>query len=216
MADVSSIQSFLNTQGFKLVVDGKNGPATKRALMAWQIAHKLRGDGIWGPNTEATAIEYGYGPSADEPKATAQTVSDAGKAFIKSFEKEILSVYDDGYGFPTCGVGHKVRPADKLKLGDKITKEQSAAFFAADLAAHTAPIAKYVKVPLTQGQYDALASLIFNLGEPNFAKSSVLRELNAGNYAAASKAFALYNRSNGKISNGLIRRRAAEIKMFGQ
>lgn len=53
-------QAFLNTQGFRLTVDGKPGPATDRATKAFQTAHGLRPDGIVGPNTIATAKEKGF------------------------------------------------------------------------------------------------------------------------------------------------------------
>jgi len=53
-------QAFLNTQGFRLVVDGKPGPATDRATRAFQTANGLRSDGIVGPNTIAAAKEKGF------------------------------------------------------------------------------------------------------------------------------------------------------------
>jgi lysozyme len=149
-----------------------------------------------------------------EPKK--MSISQRGIDFIKSFEKEVLTVYNDGYGFPTVGIGHLVKPEDKLKYGDKITKARSDAFFARDLATHAEPVNRLVRVPLTQGQYDSLTSLVFNIGEGNFAKSTLLRKLNDGDYAGARVAFASWNKSNGKVSNGLIRRRKEEQKMWDE
>ena len=141
-------------------------------------------------------------------------ISPKGLAFIKGYEKEVLSVYNDGYGYLTCGVGHRVLPADHLVKGQKITKAQSDAFFAHDVAVHAQPVDELVTKPLTQNQYDALVSLVFNIGGPNFKKSSVLRLINAGNYVGAAAHFMDWIHSAGKVSKGLINRRNAEKKIF--
>lgn len=213
-------QKFLNTQGFKITEDGDFWTATESATKAFQKMCVLREDGIVGDNTIAQAKARGFAGFLAPDNATTvdapgkMHVSQAGQDFIKSFEKEVLQVYDDGYGYPTCGIGHRVKPEDRLKLGDKITKEQSQAFWQKDLAIHAEPVDRLVKVPLTQGQYDALVSLVFNIGEGNFAGSSLLRELNRGNYDEARVRFMDWIKSNKRVSNGLIKRRTAEQKMF--
>ena len=141
-------------------------------------------------------------------------ISPAGMAFIKGYEKEVLHVYNDGYGYPTVGVGHLVKPGDNLKLGQPITKARSDAFFAQDLATHAKPVDDLVKVRLSQNQYDALVSLVYNIGAGNFRKSLVLTSLNAGDYAGAAEHFGNWIHSAGKVSKGLINRRNAEKKIF--
>lgn len=209
-------QEFLRTQGYGITTDGDFGPKTHESTRLFQFDEGLTGDGIVGPATVMAASRLGYvGAGLSKPPQSGKmSVSPRGVAFIKSFEREILRVYDDGYGFPTVGVGHLVKPEDGLKLGERITKERSDAFFAKDLADHAEPVDELVKVPLTQGQYDALVSLVFNIGGGNFKKSTVLRQLNLGNYAAAKAHFDDWIKSNGQVSRGLVRRRNEEQIIF--
>jgi lysozyme len=69
-------------------------------------------------------------------------------------------------------------------------------------------------VPLTQGQFDALSSFTFNLGARRLAESTLLTLLNKGDYHGAAAQFARWVRADGKILDGLVRRRAAEAKLF--
>ena len=71
-----------------------------------------------------------------------------------------------------------------------------------------------VQVPLTQGQYDALVSFAYNLGLAALKSSTLLRLLNARNYAGAAAQFPRWNRAGGKVLPGLTRRREAERVMF--
>lgn len=68
----------------------------------------------------------------------------------------------------------------------------------------------------TQGQFDAMVSLCYNIGIRGFLGSSVLKAHNRGDWASASRAFNLWNKANGKVMNGLVRRRAAEANMYIQ
>jgi lysozyme len=141
-------------------------------------------------------------------------VSGAGLIFIKSFEGEILHVYDDGYGFPTGGVGHLIKPEDHMKLGDKVSPELSMSWFKKDIASYVKIVNDFVSQPITQNQFDALVSLSFNIGVGNFKKSSVLVFTNKKNFKGAAEKFGLWIHSNGKLSKGLVRRRAAEARLF--
>jgi len=71
-----------------------------------------------------------------------------------------------------------------------------------------------VKVPLKQHQFDALVSFAYNVGGGNLRSSTLLRKLNAGDYDGAALEFHKWNRSNGKVLPGLVRRRAAEALLF--
>jgi lysozyme len=74
---------------------------------------------------------------------------------------------------------------------------------------------RLVKVPLTQGQFDALASFVFNLGEGQFSKSTLLKLLNAGSYDGARDQFKRWVYDNGKVQPGLVKRRMGEAERFG-
>lgn len=137
-------------------------------------------------------------------------ISDKGAGFIASFEKEVLHVYDDGYGFPTAGIGHRVN----LPLGTAITKEQSREWWKADLAKYGGAVDRSVTVHVTQNQFDMLTSLCFNIGIGAFQQSSLVRRLNRSDYAGCADGFLAWNKSNKKVSKGLDRRRKAERAIF--
>jgi lysozyme len=166
-------------------------------------------------------------------------IDDNGLTFIKNWEAYVGYWYDDKVaprrgkngqlayveytggpvrGTLTIGYGHTKAAAGHwpFVLGGKITKEQATQLLHEDMAPVIAFVNKVVKVPVTQGQANALYSITFNFGEGNLSKSSILRKLNAGNYAGARAAFALYNKSKGETMLGLVRRRAAEQHMWDQ
>ena len=72
-----------------------------------------------------------------------------------------------------------------------------------------------VTVPLTQPQFDALVSFVFNVGAGAFRKSTLLKKLNAGDYAEATAEFPRWVKGGGKTLPGLVVRRAAEMLLFG-
>lgn len=124
-----------------------------------------------------------------------------GIKLIEAREGIVLHVYKDSRGFPTVGCGHLVLPGDNLKVGDKITQEQCDAFLAHDLGKCEDAINAVVKVTLSQNQFDACASLAFNIGTGNvatgkggFVGSTVVRKLNVKDYAGAAQAILLFNR----------------------
>ena len=157
-------------------------------------------------------------------------VSESGKEFIRLHEGEVLKVYLDQAGLPTFGIGHLLTDEEKAKypVGAVITKEVSRRYFEKDLDKHSQAIHDLVRVPLNQNQFDAVSSLIFNIGvgkvnpktgKPNgFLGSSVLRHLNNGDYEKAADAFLVWNKTtiNKKkvVSKGLDRRRKEERALF--
>jgi peptidoglycan hydrolase-like protein with peptidoglycan-binding domain len=86
---------------------------------------------------------------------------------------------------------------------------------AEDVGRFEAAVNRLVKVPLSQGQFDALVSFSFNVGEGALADSTLLRKLNARDYKGARREFARWNKGGGRVLPGLTRRRAAEAKLFG-
>lgn len=113
-------------------------------------------------------------------------ISDNGVAKIKVREGEKLVSYLDTKGIPTIGVGHT---GPEVKLGMRITPGQSAAYLRGDLKTAEDAVNKSVKVSLTQNQYDALVSFVFNVGMRAFTTSTLLKVLNMGNYAEAAAQF---------------------------
>ena len=136
------------------------------------------------------------------------SVSDV--SLIKEFEGCELTAYKDIVGVWTIGYGH----TKTVKPGMKITQRGAEELLRQDLAWVEAVINKYVKVPLKQNQYDAVASLIYNVGGTAFSKSTILRKLNANDFHAASLEFKRWNKAGGRIVSGLVRRREAERVQF--
>lgn len=137
-----------------------------------------------------------------------------GRAFIEAFEGLYLHDYDDGTGVITIGYGHTnlagVPP--KVFKGQTITAGQADAILGADLAAVEKNVAKCIKVPMTQAQFDALVSFDFNTGD--LAKSSIDDKFNAGNPTGAMDSLLQYDHAGGRVMAGLTRRRQAERLMF--
>ena len=131
-------------------------------------------------------------------------------ALVKEYEGLVLKAYPDPGskdGNPwTIGYGH----TKNVKRGDVITQAQAEVFLKADLEATVQTIKQYVKAPLNDNQYGALASFIFNVGETAFKKSSVLSYINAGKLDSVPGRLALYRLNDGKVMAGLVRRRTAE------
>lgn len=111
---------------------------------------------------------------------------------------------------PTIGYGH----THGVKMGDTCTMAQAQAFLQQDVANTVAVINGHVTVPLTQNQFDALVSLVFNIGAGNFQSSTLLRKLNAGDYAGAAGQFAAWNKQAGRVLPGLVIRRGKEATLF--
>lgn len=139
-----------------------------------------------------------------------QQINQEGLNLIKEFEGLSLTSYKDPVGIWTIGYGH-IKTA---KPGMVITEKQAEDLLRADLKEAEQAVNKFVQVPLNSNQFSALVSFVFNLGAGNFKSSTLLRELNKGNYIGASVQFERWVYAGGKILNGLIRRRKAESKLF--
>ena len=137
-------------------------------------------------------------------------ISKAGLDLIKQFEGLYLNAYRCPAGVPTIGYGH----AAGVAMGQTITQQQADDYLRRDVRQFERAVSRLVRVPLTQGQFDALVSFAFNLGEGALAQSTLLRLLNAGDYAGAAAQFDRWNKAGGCVLPGLVRRRAAERAMF--
>lgn len=141
-------------------------------------------------------------------------ISPNGISKLKSEEGEKLTGYKDSRGIPTLGVGHTGTVDGKpVAVGMVITKEKSTELLLNDLKWVEKSIADNVKVPLYQNQYDALCSLIFNIGASAFAGSTVLKKLNVKDYSGAADAFLMWKKA-GKDLNILLPRRQRERVLF--
>lgn len=145
-------------------------------------------------------------------------ISKNGIAVIEYFESLQLKAYPDPAtgGKPyTIGFGTTVYPSgEPVRPGDVCTKEQAENYLQNDVAKFEKAVSDAVHIPLNQGQFDALVSFTYNLGEGNLKSSTLLKMVNAGNFAGAAEQFKRWNKANGKTMRGLTRRRAAEQCLF--
>ena len=137
-------------------------------------------------------------------------ISDEGLALIKKFEGLRLDAYDDGVGVWTIGYGS----TKGVKQGDSITEEEADALLRADVAEAERCVNAAVSMPLTQGEFDALVSFVFNVGCGAFRGSTLLKCLVAGDFERAALEFQKWNKGGGQVMAGLPKRRKAEAEMF--
>jgi lysozyme len=139
----------------------------------------------------------------------ARKVSAKGRRLIEQWEGRELQAYKDGGGVWTIGVGHTAT----AKKGMVIDEAECDRLFDLDLEDHCIdPLLGDVQT--NQDQYDAMSSLAFNIGLTRFANSTVLKRHKMQNYMGAANAFLLWKFDNGRIINGLLRRREAERKLY--
>ncbi|MBY5147009.1 lysozyme [Enterobacter hormaechei] len=141
--------------------------------------------------------------------------SDKGIALIKQFEGCKLTAYQDSVGVWTIGYGW-TQPVDgkSIRAGMTIKQETAERLLKTGLVSYESDLSRLVKVGLTQGQFDALVSFTYNLGARSLSTSTLLRKLNAGDYAGAADEFLRWNKAGGKVLKGLTRRREAERALF--
>ncbi|WP_424363613.1 lysozyme [Methylocystis parvus] len=122
-------------------------------------------------------------------------MSAQGRALLIQREGFKTKVYKDSVGVLTIGVGHTSAAGPPFVTpGMVIGKAEVDAILTRDLRKFESAVVNAVTVPMTQGQFDALVSLCFNIGTGGFRNSTVVRRLNAGNYRGAGDAFLMWNK----------------------
>lgn len=143
-------------------------------------------------------------------------ISQRGLELIKGFEGFSSTAYLDVVNIPTIGWGNTFyADGTKVKLGDQISKTDALKLLEVianrDFADKIFPL---IKVKVTQSQFDAMVSLAYNIGVGNFLKSTLLKKLNASDFAGAGEEFLKWNKAGGKEVLGLTRRREREKQLF--
>ena len=143
-------------------------------------------------------------------------ISQAGLDLIKSFEGFSAKPYPDVINVCTIGYGTTKYPnGQAVKLTDPpCTKEQAETYLQNALESFVSDLNRLVKGRVAQQQFDALCSLIYNIGTTNFSKSTLLKKINVGDVAGAADEFPKWNKAGGKVVKGLVNRRAKERELF--
>lgn len=142
------------------------------------------------------------------------TISEIGLKLIKTYEgyrpvdRTLVS------GQRVVGYGHRIRDDETMTL----SKSEALSILKDDLAPFEDMVNENVYAPLSQGQFDALCSLAFNIGPKAFLQSDILRAINNGRVLDAASGFDIWRKSeiDGKtyVVDALVRRRAAEKNLF--
>ena len=142
-------------------------------------------------------------------------LSKAGLSAIAAREGFSATRYKDSDG-ESIGFGHFILLGDSFS--EPISKIEGLALLEADAAIAERAVRAFVVVPLSQDQFDALVSFVYNVGANAFKNSTLLRKLNAGDVAGAVAQFAVWNkdRLNGQVITlaELTKRRASEAAQF--
>jgi GH24 family phage-related lysozyme (muramidase)/peptidoglycan hydrolase-like protein with peptidoglycan-binding domain len=178
----------------------------------------------------ASTAKAASAPATTKPAALQNIqnlqVSENGKKLVRDAEGFFSKPYNDPAGHATIGYGHllhrgNVTAADRAQWGT-LSEPQARTLLDKDINEVAAQVKSLVKVPVTQGQFDALVSFGFNLGtgKGGLGDSTLLSKLNKGDYAGAQKEFGRWVHATDNSGNvitlpGLVTRRANEAALFG-
>jgi lysozyme len=140
-------------------------------------------------------------------------MSTAGLDLLKRSEGFRGHVYLDAAGVATIGYGHRMLPHESFAGG--ISEARAEEILWSDLSAAEQAVERLVRVALKQGQFDALADFCFNLGAGKLSSSTLLKELNAGQYDAARQQLLRWDHVGLQENAGLKARREAEFQLWG-
>lgn len=142
-------------------------------------------------------------------------LSQEGFALLKKFEGCELSAYQDSVGVWTIGYGW-TQPVEgrSVAAGMVITQEVADSLLGSGIVQYEKEVTGLLKVDVNQNQFDALVDFAYNLGPRALKGSTLLKKLNAGDYAGAAEEFSKWNKAGGKVLKGLVARRAAERTLF--
>jgi lysozyme len=137
------------------------------------------------------------------------TPSPACYALVRNAEGLRLRAYQDSKGVWTIGVGHTHR----VYAGMVITSDQAEAFLELDMGEAVAGV-NLLALPCTQCQFDALVSFTFNEGVGHLESSHLLRDHRLGDFPEAAAEFGKWVYCDGRVLDGLVKRRAAEAHLY--
>ena len=129
---------------------------------------------------------------------------------IKQFEGCKLTAYKDSVGVWTIGYGSTIN----VCAGMTITQQQADDRLISDVHQAAVCVDGKVSVIITQNQFDALTSFVFNLGCAAFYTSTLRRLINLQQFNLAAEEFIKWDHANGQVLPGLLRRRQAEQALF--
>ncbi len=172
----------------KLIIGGAASVSVTLAVILWFFIHYL-------PNRKTKGMK---------------TTSWKGKNLIKNFEGFRENAYYCSSGIPTIGYGHTTG----VVMGDTCTKEQAEMWLDSDLKTAEATV-NNESLKISQNQFDALVSFVFNVGSGMFKTSTLLKKIKADpDDKTIADEFAKWKLSGGVVVAGLVTRRTAESELY--
>lgn len=154
--------------------------------------------------------ESGKTPKSVPSDIQSLTVSERLVNMIKKYEGFRANPYTCPGGILTIGYGTTMKPGQYTS----ITKDQADGILRKTISGFERSVKNLVTVPLNQNQFDALVSFAYNVGAGALKRSTLLKKLNSGDYQAAANEFSKFVKSNGKVLQGLVKRREEERNLF--
>ena len=138
------------------------------------------------------------------------------KDLVKQFEGCSLKAYKCPAGIWTIGYGNTQYENGKaVKEGEVITQERAEQLLEVILIKFVQQVGELVKSKVNQNQKDALTDFAYNCGVGNLRSSTLLKKVNADpNDKTIRAEFEKWNKANGKVLNGLVKRRTAEANLY--
>ena len=206
---IKTIQSALNRYGFNLIVDGVAGTNTYNCLLKYQEANDLTVDGIALNETRNVLFKNNYSCSSNYFQ-----ISDNGLNFISDYESFYATPYRglDSQN-QTIGYGHVIKIAE---IFESITADEAKDLLKKDLDSFVYLVNTMVLgLSLSQNQFDALVSFVYNCGVTALNNSTLLKDIRAGATNETIKDdFLMWSNCNEKFALGLYRRRFDEFEMY--
>lgn len=240
--DVAKIQTLLTKKGFKLRVDGICGNNTISAIRRFQKSflkvpdakvdvdgktiRLLNSAGLENKSIGLTTHVINDGVGA-KYNVQVMAFSSKGVQLLKDYEQLRLKPYDDQTGKDitdyvkgaTIGYGYLIKNASEFeKFKNGITASTAESLFRSKFTIYENGVKNFIKVNLTQNEFDALAILCYNIGVGNssrgFGGSTVVKVINGESNADLDESWKMWNKTQGKISRGLINRRNSELQVY--
>ena len=141
-------------------------------------------------------------------------ISNPGLALIEGFEGYEADWYNDVVGVRTIGYGWTGKLPDGYIA--PLSKAQARSLLRETVGSYEECVRKSVEVGINQNQFDAMVSFTYNLGCANLKSSTLLKKVNKGDFAGATKEFPRWNKAGVRVLAGLTRRRKAEADLFSK
>ncbi len=129
---------------------------------------------------------------------------------VQAWEGYRPTVYSDPIGIPTSCYGHT---GPENWVGRHFTRNECRALLDGDIGDAYAGVQSCIHRPIPDGLAAALTDFTYNAGAGTLCRSSMARKAIAGDFRGACKALGLYVYAGGQKFTGLVRRRAAEMRL---